>query len=161
MSYWPSEYDPHQEVHEDIEPEEHEGLPDHIDLGGGMKLVISPDAFRTIMHTPEITALVEERCQNICDAANSAAVKDGAEYVYFVSNNQNNIRARGRVKAANIAAKVDDQEHATLLKALEEYPSDPKPDGTTTSSLTADSGTFYEDGREGENEPGEEEGGEE
>lgn len=109
------------------EPEGSEHLPHEIDLGGGIKLRIHPDYFRMIMHTPEITARVDERCEAITEEANALAIKEGAEYYYFVSNNPANIRARGRVKPANVAAKIDDDENATLLKALATVGSDPLP----------------------------------
>ena len=106
-------------------PDEHmEGM---IDLGGGIVLRIHPDYFKMIMHTPEITAMVDQRCEELAQEANSLAIKDGAEYVYQVSNNTNNIRARGRVKPGNAAARVDDDVNATLLKALATVGSDPKP----------------------------------
>lgn len=107
--------------------ENHSSLPSAIDLGGGMRLVIPPEAFRTIMHTPEITSVTQERCEELADMANSLAVIEGAKYTYSVSNNPENIRARGRVKPANEAAKRDDAENSTLLKALAAVGSDPVP----------------------------------
>ena len=52
---------------------------------------------------------------------------DGAEYIYTVSNNPQNIRARGRVKPGNAAAHEDDARNSTLLKALASVGSDPHP----------------------------------
>lgn len=111
----------------EIEGQGHNSLPREIDLGGGFKLVISPDAFRTVMHTPEITAQVQQRCQELAETATAMATVEGAEYTYFVSNNPDNIRARGRVKPANDAARRDDAENSTLLKALASVGSDPRP----------------------------------
>jgi hypothetical protein len=113
-------------------------LPSEIDLGGGMKLVLSPDAFRTIMHSAEITAKVAQRAAQICDTANSMAVVEGAEYIYTVSSNPDNIRARARVHPGNAKAIVDNDTHATLIKSLASVGSDPLPEnygtweGTTT-----------------------------
>jgi hypothetical protein len=114
---------------EDVEEETSHSatLPREIPLGGGMKLVISPDAFRSIMHTPEIEAQVQQRCQELVEMANALAVEEGAVYIQFVSNNPDNIRARGRVKPGNEAAKRDDAIHGTLLKALASVGSDPLP----------------------------------
>ena len=98
-----------------------------IDIGFGMRLVITPDAFKMIMHMPEITAKVTERCEELTAAANSLAVTEDAEYAFVVSNNPDNIRARGRVFPDNFKAVVDDEHHSTLLKALEQVGSDPYP----------------------------------
>jgi hypothetical protein len=117
-------------VHEgelELEQRSDEHMPGEIPLGGGVNLRINPEYFRMIMHTPEITAMVDQRCEEITQEANSLAIKDGAEYVYQVSNNTENIRARGRVKPGNEAAKIDDDENATLLHALATVGSDPLP----------------------------------
>jgi hypothetical protein len=111
---------------EERNPDEY--LPDTIDLGGGIKLRINPEAFKMIMHTPEITAQVQARCEAIAEEANRLAIRDGAQYTYQVSNNPDNIRARGRVKPANATAAFDDDENSTLLKALATVGSDPKPE---------------------------------
>ena len=104
-----------------------ETLGNEIDLGGGIKLRIHPEVFRLIMHTPEITARVAHRCAQMCESANNQAVIEGAEYIFVVSNNPANIRARGRVKPGNIKAREDDARNSTLLKALAEVGSDPYP----------------------------------
>jgi len=103
------------------------GFLSEIDLGGGFKLKLSTDMFRQIMHTPSITEAVHERCEELCNACNALAVTPGAIYVYQVSTNPSNIRARGRVKPGNFKAVVDDAAHSTLLKALASVGSDPKP----------------------------------
>ena len=89
-----------------------------INLGGGIRLMIHPDVFRKIMHTPEITARVAERCKAISDAANELSIVRGARYKFTVSDNPENIRARGRVKTGNIKAQEDNAQNSTLLKAL-------------------------------------------
>lgn len=114
----------------EIEPHGSESLPFEIPVvgyEGQIVLRIHPEYFRMIMHSPEVTAQVDQRCEEITDVANSLAVKEGAEYYYFVSNNPANIRARGRVKPANEAAKIDDDINSTLLKALASVGSDPLP----------------------------------
>lgn len=98
-----------------------------IDLGGGIKLRIPPEFFRIIMHSPQITAAVAQRCEEIASTANSMAVLPEAEYEVYVSNNPENIRARGRVKTANYKARVDNSLNSTLLKALASVGSDPYP----------------------------------
>jgi hypothetical protein len=110
---------------EEKRPDEH--LPDSIDLGGGIMLRINPEFFKMIMHSPEVTAQVDARCEAIAEEANSIAVRKGAEYGYVVSNNPDNLRARGRVKPLNQTAVFDDDENSTLLKALATVGSDPKP----------------------------------
>jgi hypothetical protein len=136
-----SEYDPHERQYGAEEGSivlEHEGelalerrsgesMPVSWDLGGGIVLRINPDYFRMIMHSPEVTAMVDQRCEELCNEANSIKIIDAAEYVYQVSNNQSNIRARGRVKTGNYAARVDNNENGTLLKALATVGSDPLP----------------------------------
>jgi hypothetical protein len=134
--------EPHEEPQEDIEPEASESFPQELDLGGGFKMFIKPDMFRTIMHTPEITAATAERCEAICAAANALAILDGAEYVFVVSNNPDNIRARGRVKTGNAKAIVDNAINATLLKALAQVGSDPKPEPAQVDSLLPDAESF-------------------
>ena len=104
---------------------EHSG--EVIELGGGIRLIIDPDLFRKIMHTPEITAQVAARCEQIADAANELAVVRGAEYTFVVSNRPENIRARGRVKTGNYKSVVDNERNSTLLKALAQVGSDPYP----------------------------------
>lgn len=110
-----------------LERRSDESMPPSWDLGGGIVLQINPDYFRMIMHSPEITAMVDQRCEEITNEANAAAITKGAIYVYQVSNNTENIRARGRVKPGNAAARVDDDLNATLLKALATVGSDPLP----------------------------------
>jgi hypothetical protein len=138
-----SAYDPHEEPHYytadegeivlahegelELEQRSDESMPPFFDLGGGIYLRINREWFRKLMHTPEITAEVDRRCEAIATAANGIAVKEGAEYVYQVSNNENNIRARGRVKPGNEAARIDDDLNSTLLKALGTVGSDPLP----------------------------------
>lgn len=101
------------------------GFPGEIDLGGGFKLKLVPDMFRRIMHTASMTAAVEQRCQQLTDVCNDLAITAGAVYIYTVSTNPTNIRARGRVKPGNFKAVVDDAAHSTLLKALASVGSDP------------------------------------
>jgi hypothetical protein len=96
-------------------------------IGLGIKLKIAPDAFRRIMHTTVITAMVAERCEELADTANALAVINGARYTYVVSNRPENIRARGRVRPDNYLAVVDDAQNSTLLKALSQVGSDPYP----------------------------------
>ena len=109
---------------------EHSG--EVIELGGGIRLIIDPDVFRKIMHTAEITARVTARCRAISDAANELAVLSGARYKFVVSDNPENIRARGRVKTGNYKAQEDNAQNSTLLKALAQVGptdrGDPKPD---------------------------------
>jgi hypothetical protein len=106
-------------------PDEH--LPGSIPLMPGVELRIHPDYFRMIMHSPEITAAVTERCVDITSEANEQKVRPEAVYDYMVSNNTDNIRARGRVKPMNVDAMFDDAENSTLLKALATAGSDPLP----------------------------------
>jgi hypothetical protein len=110
-----------------LEQRSDETMPVSWDLGGGIVLQINPAYFRMIMHTPEITAMVDQRCEELANEANSLAIKEGAEYIYQVSNNPANIRARGRVKPGNYAARIDDEHNGTLLKALATVGSDPLP----------------------------------
>jgi hypothetical protein len=119
----------HAGIEEELPSEEHDGLavPGPIDLGGGFTLVFNPEAFRKIMHTAEITAQVEERAAAITEEANRLAITVGARYAYTVSNRPENIRARARVRPDNYKAVVDDEYHETLLKALANVGSDPKP----------------------------------
>lgn len=119
----------------ELEPEEGEGVPREIDLGDGFRLVMSPDWFKKMMHSAEITAMVEQRCSELADMANSMAIVEGAEYIYFVSNNTDNIRARGRVKTGNAEAIKDNLTHSTLLHALASVGSDPVPTATENDGL--------------------------
>ena len=112
----------------DLEPEEPESINTEITLIPGVKWVISPEWFKILMHSPQITAQVEERCSVLAETANSMAVIDTADYTYYVSNNSENIRARGRVKTGNHAAREDNAAHSTLMKALASVGSDPLPE---------------------------------
>lgn len=112
---------------EELQPEDPESMPHRMSIGGGFELVMHPDWFRVVMHSPEITAHVDDRCQAMCDMANSLKVEEDAVYIYFVSNNYQNIRARGRVKTGNAKARADNDANATLLKALASVGSDPLP----------------------------------
>jgi hypothetical protein len=134
--------------------QEGEYLPDSIDIGGGMRLVISKKWFRDIMHSPEITARVADRAEAIATEANSLAVVEGAEYTYFVSNRPENIRARARVKPANAAAYVDDKLNATLLKAVANVGSDPYPWQVGESGEWEYRGVHREGEADVESEPG-------
>jgi hypothetical protein len=104
-----------------------EHVPEFLELGGGIRLYVKPDWFHTAMHHPATTAAVEDRCEALAQEANSLAVEEGAVYEYAVSNNPNNIRARGRVRPANVKAVLDDDKNSTLLKALATVGSDPVP----------------------------------
>jgi hypothetical protein len=128
--YWTAEEGEVVLAHEgelELEQRPDEMMSLAIGYEGGIVLRIHPDYFRMIMHTPEITAMVDQRCEELATAANGIAVKEGAQYVYQVSNNENNIRARGRVKPGNEAARIDDDLNSTLLKALASVGSDPLP----------------------------------
>jgi hypothetical protein len=133
-----------------------ESMPSEIDLGGGIKLKIAPDMFRQIMHSPEITSGVQQRCQEISDTANGMAITEGAVYTFQVSNNSDNIRARGRVKPGNYKAVIDDEYHDTLLKALESVGSDPYPTYSSDSPEGPEEGGPDADSEA--EEPAEEEG---
>jgi hypothetical protein len=111
----------------ELTPETTEHLPTEMDLGDGFKLVLAPDAFHRIMHSTYATEVVRRRCQELTEAANSLAVVDGAEYLYRVSDNAANERARGRVYPGNDEAHHDNARYSTLLKALAQAGSDPKP----------------------------------
>lgn len=124
---WGDEPDPENMSMELDEQSPTEKLPTEIEVGVGIKLKIHPDAFRYIMHKPEITAMVDERGREIAEEANALAQTEGAEYVWWLSPNEENIRARGRVKTANFKARIDDEAHNTLLHALSTVGSDPYP----------------------------------
>jgi hypothetical protein len=124
---WGDEPEPENMSAELDEQAPTEKLPAEIEVGIGIKLKIHPDAFRYIMHQPEITAMVDERGRAIAAEANELAQTEGAEYIWWLSPNQENIRARGRVKTANFKARIDDEAHHTLLNALAMHPSDPYP----------------------------------
>jgi hypothetical protein len=131
---WGPEYDeePHGSEGDQLVPEGSEHLPEFFEIAPGMHMRINPYWFKQMMHKPEITALVDKRCKELTDLANSLAVQrhghDKAEYTYYVSDNENNIRARGRVRPGNIDAQFDDAENSTLLKALGSVGSDPLPE---------------------------------
>jgi hypothetical protein len=126
---WGDESDPtSQGLEADLEDQRpSERLPQKIEIGLGIYLWIDPDVFRRIMRNPEIETAVEDRGQELADAANSMSIVPGAEYVWVHSTNPDNIRARGRVKTGNRKAQLDDDWNATLLKALSSVGSDPYP----------------------------------
>jgi hypothetical protein len=130
VAEWGSEPDPGSE-HAMAELEEQqasEHLPERIEVGLGIYLVIHPDAFRRIMHNPEIEAMVDERGRELAEEANALAVIPDAQYVWWHSDNMENIRARGRVKPGNAKARLDDEWNSTLLKAYAAVGSDPYPE---------------------------------
>lgn len=112
----------------DLEHPDGEHLPNTIDLGDGMVLHIDQAALRRAMNSPEVKAQVNARGRALATEANSLAETPGAVYKYVPSDHPNNRRARGRVTTANYQAQVDDAHHSTLLKALSNIGSDPKPD---------------------------------
>ena len=77
-----------------IVPEESESLPAEIDLGGGFKLRLAPDAFRKIMHSPQITAAVQQRGEAIGNYANATVITEGAQYEFVMSTNPDTTRTR-------------------------------------------------------------------
>jgi hypothetical protein len=78
------------------------------------------------MNSPKVRAQVDERGRQVAAAANAMAVTKGAVYEYQPSTHPDNKRARGKVRAANFKAVVDNRAHSTLLKAAAAH-SDPKP----------------------------------
>jgi hypothetical protein len=135
------------------------GFPGELDLGGGITLKLSPDMFRRIMHDPQITAAVDQRCQEVTDLCNSLAITPGAVYTYTVSTNPNNIRGRGRVRPGNFKAYIDNAVHSTLLKALASVGSDPKSVPAAAAERPSATSSVPEDGGGVEASAGEAEAG--
>ncbi len=120
---------------------EQDGAEDapHGSMGDGHFIRIDEDAWRALLHVPQVVDAITQRAQDICDAANSLVAMDpraverlgqGEEaYKVTVQNRVDTTRARARVKAANLLGIIDDAHNSTLLKAMLTAPSDPIPEG--------------------------------
>jgi hypothetical protein len=115
-----------------------EALPNggEFKLVNGHKFVIYDAQWRALLHHPYVVSAITQRAQNICDYANSlvsvepqTAKRLGEMPAYDISvqNQPDTQRARARVKPRNLLGRFDEALNSTLYKAMEQYPSDPKP----------------------------------
>lgn len=113
------------------------------DLGHGNHLDLDPAMWQALLHDPAVVAAITDRANAMCAAANSMAVTPGAQYVVTVQNRSNTTRARARVRPGGddpYKAMVDDAVHSTLLKVMDQYPSDPKPETSAPEPDQGDTG---------------------
>jgi len=98
------------------------------DLGGGHSIEIDEDAWKAILHSPEVWAAVTARAQEVCDTANSLVAMDPRTverlshgepaYEIHPSEVADTTRARVQVQPANMLGIVDDAVNSTLLKSM-------------------------------------------
>jgi hypothetical protein len=110
------------------------------DIGGGDTLQFDAEQFRQFLWSDASLAAIKQRADEICALANSTAITKGAVYAVTSPTEGAVTRPRANVWTKNYKAVIDDYHHATLLKAIAQFPSDPKPESYG----------------EGEGEPGEE-----
>lgn len=127
------------------------------DLGDGHFIRINEDAWRALLHHPQVVAALQQRAQDIADFANGTIGMDqraierlteqdpGDPYQVSVQNDPNTARARAKVKPKTELGKLDEAHNSTLLKALLVHPSDPIPEG---AALPKDSAREPESGGE-------------
>ncbi|WP_156298040.1 hypothetical protein [Mycobacterium paragordonae] len=122
------------------EPETDHG--DHIpggehDLGGGHKMVLNPEAFKALLHSPEVIAAITARTNAIRDDANSLVAMDPRTvarvgkgepaYTSKIHAEDDDKRPHGRVYPNNMLGALDEAQNSTLEKAMQAHPSDPIP----------------------------------
>jgi hypothetical protein len=126
------------------EPGDGEGgevtIPGSIDLGNGHRMTLNVAEFRRLLHRRDVVAAITERANAIADAANGmigldpdtvarvGATQDGPAYVVQIQDESETTRARARVTTNGELGKLDQQTHLTLMKAMDEHPSDRKPE---------------------------------
>lgn len=107
-------------------------------LAGGHWMHLNEEAFHELLRHPAVRAAVTARANQICDAANSmvgldpravarlSETQEGPAYKVTVPNNPASTRARAYVRPNGMLGKLDNAENLTLMKAVDQYPSDPE-----------------------------------